>query len=194
MARFFKGVRLGSFLHGIDLRVTGITPANPGGTYSVDMILDHILLGPNSSLCVSLTKSYGVAETYALDAGTAFPSATNPAYVYVIEMDRRNRDFHHHLLVDPIYEISRYNNDPLTSSTYHHDGDTTFLFGIVDPARMSAFSSQTAPQPKGSTYYSPRPANRTRQLEAYVRVLRDAELLYTGTVPASCVVARHDVY
>jgi hypothetical protein len=86
MAKFYKGVGVGTFLHPKDLRIVGLAPHNPGGTYDVDAIMRHVAHGTTISPCISLTRSYGVAYDYAVNGGRAFPDASNPAYVYEIDI------------------------------------------------------------------------------------------------------------
>lgn len=190
MPRFYKGIGVGTFLHAIDLRSHGIVARGPGITYSASGVMAHIARGTTTSPCISLTRSYGVAEIYAKQAGRAFPSATSPAYVYGIDLDDP-------LPVgvtirDPLVEILSAFPDPLAHSSYHHDGDVNFLLGVVNPTLMPAYLNTPILQPPGSGG-AQRPANLTLALEAMVRALRDAEVLAVGTIPASCVVERHDV-
>jgi hypothetical protein len=194
MARFYKGVKVGSYLHDKNLFATGIAPANPGGSYSVDTVIRHVG-GDTYTPCVSLTKSYGIAQTYALDGGTAFPDINNPAWVYEIQLDKNDPSINPYVVVDPIFEISRKHNDPLVPISYHHDGDHLFLIGIVDEQNHAHYASQQVLRPRGATAYAPaRTPHRSEQLEAYVRVLRDAEVMFVGTVPAKCIVRKHPVY
>jgi hypothetical protein len=193
MARFFKGVPVGSYLHGVNVHATGIPPTNPGGKYDVDTIVRHIVLGATtSSPCVSLTKSYGVAEMYALGSGIAFPTPSNPAYVYEIAVNPGDPDVAPSGLVDPVCEISQSQSDPSVSS-YHHNGDRTFLLSIVDPRRFYRYGSKPSPQPKIAANASI-PHISSFELRALVYALRDAEILVHGTIPARCIVYRHLVY
>jgi hypothetical protein len=65
MTHFYKGVGVGTFLHPTDLRVHGIVPALPGATFNVGMAMQHVRQGPHRTPCVSITRSYAVAESYA---------------------------------------------------------------------------------------------------------------------------------
>ena len=58
-------------------------PTLPG---NVDSIMRHVALGTTASPYISLTRSYGVAEGYARDAGRAFPTHALPAYVYEFDI------------------------------------------------------------------------------------------------------------
>jgi hypothetical protein len=194
MARFYKGVKLGSYLHGRNLSATGIAPAQPGASYSVNAIIRHIGGDPLNSPCVSLTKSYGVAQAYALDSGTAYPDVHNPAWVYEIELDKNDPAVNPYLVVDPVFEISRYHNDPLVDPSYHHNGDELFLLGLVDEKRFGHYTSRAAPRPRGNTHPSSHPPNVSEQLLTFVRALRDAEVLFVGNIPGRCIVAQHPAY
>ena len=81
MPRFYKGVGVGTFLHLTDLRATGVNSRMPGSPYNVNTVMQHIARGTTESPCISLTRSYGVAEEYAIDASRAFPTSATPAYV-----------------------------------------------------------------------------------------------------------------
>jgi hypothetical protein len=190
MARFFKGVRVGSYLHSRNLHAIGLGPTHPGGTYDVDTIVNHIVLGTTVSPCVSLTKSYGVAEEYARRGGTAFPTRSNPAHVYEIAINHGDPEANG--LVDPVCEISQAENDASVSS-YHHNGDRTFLLSIVDPRRFFRYGSKSSPQPRNTTN-PPIPHTSSLRLRALVYALRDAEIIFHGTIPARCIIYRHDVY
>ena len=196
MPRFYKGIGVGTFLHGADLRATGITARAAGMGYSPNALVHHIARGTTVSPCISLTRSFGVAEMYARDASRVFPTATSPAYVYGIEIN--NPAPVGVTIYDPIQQILSLHPDPLAQSSYHHDGDMNFLLGIVNPALMSAYLNAPIRQPgqsaSGGAGGTARPANLSLELEALVRALRDAEVMAVGTIPASCVVERHDVY
>ena len=52
-----------------------------------DRIIQHVYNGLTDSPYVSLTLSYGVAFSYALEVGTKQPTASDPAYVYEFEIN-----------------------------------------------------------------------------------------------------------
>jgi hypothetical protein len=189
VARFYRAIGVGTFHHGTDLRTTGIAPRRPGGQYNPSSVMQHIARGATNSPCISLTKSYGVAEDYALNGSRAIPTISNPAYVY--EIDIPDPPPLPLLVIDPIHFIASHQN-PLASPSYHHDGNQNFLLGVVNPtaANPSASSVVFPPGLGGAT----RPPNLTVELEAMVYALRDAEVLLVGNLPQACVINRYDVY
>jgi hypothetical protein len=191
MPRFYKGVGVGTFLHGTDLRVSGINSRAPGASYTPTVAMHHIARATTNSPCISLSRSYGVAEMYARDASRAFPTAANPAYVY--EVDIPDPAPPGVRVLDPVNEVAALNTNPLVSISYHHDGDMNFLLGVVNPIGMVAHLMAPAKQPAGSSG-TPRPPNLSIALETFVRALRDAEVLALGPVPAALVINRFDVY
>src|SRR3974390_1258974 len=86
MTLFYKGVGCGTHLHAFDLRVSGVAPRNPGAAFNVSAVMNHIARGTTTSPCISVTKSYGVAEEYARNASRTPPTASNPAHVYEIDI------------------------------------------------------------------------------------------------------------
>ena len=157
---------------------------------SVGNLMSHVARGTTTSPFVSLSRSFGVAKDYAIDASAALPTVTRPAYVYEIDIDPS----HGLEVIDPLYEVSRLFKNPLTPSSYHHDGSQSFILGVVDPARMAAYLSAPAPQPSLTSGGTSRPPNLTIELETMVRALRDAEILVVGAVPSVCVVTRFPEY
>jgi hypothetical protein len=153
--------------------------------------MHHIARGTTTSPCISLTRSYGVAEDYAIDASRILPTATTPAFVY--EIDIPNPAPTGMTVIDPVAEVAASHNNPLASLSYHHDGDMAFLLGIVDPGGMVTHLTTPIRAPRGSTA-TPRPANLSLQLETFVCALRDAEILVVGAIPSAHVILRHDVY
>lgn len=190
MAIFYRGAGVGTYWHGNDARISGFTSHFPGMTPTPQVLMHHIGRGTTASPLISLSRSYGVAEDYAKNAGRRRPTASNPAHVYQIEInDPPSAGL---LLWDPIQQIAAHLPGPL-GSAYQHDGQPSFLLGVIDPLRMHAFLSApyVQPPPSGGT---PRPPTLTIELETLVRALRDAEILAVGTVPAACVTNRYDVY
>ena|SRR5262249_25767506 len=189
VARFYRAIGVGTFHHGTDLRTTGIAPRRPGGQYNASGVMQHIARGATNSPCISLTKSYGVAEDYARNASRAIPTSSNPAHVY--EIDISDPPPTGVLVVDPVNVIATQNQNPLASPSYHHDGNQSFLVGVVNPAAHPSASSVVFPPGLGGTRRSP---TLTIELEAMVRALRDAEVLVVGNLPQTCVINRYDVY
>jgi hypothetical protein len=191
MPLFYRGAGVGTYWHEQDARLTGFTPQSPGMATSIDRLIVHISNGTTSSPYVSLTRSYGVAWNYAMFFGRTQPTATNPAYVYELEInDPLPAGL---LLIDPVKEIAAEAPSPAQSFSYHHDGSSSFLLGVIDPTGMEQFLRMPAlqPPPGGGAQ---RPPNLTKQLETLVRVLRDAEILAVGNIPASNIRNRFSVY
>jgi hypothetical protein len=169
----------------------GITPRSPGARYNVDVLMDHIDGKTALTPCISLSRSYGVAEDYARNASRKVPTRADPAYVYEIEVS----DFPPPRpdVVDPVQEIANALPPPLASHSYHHDGDQTFLLGVVDPA--NGFAGRPIRYPSLIGYApTPRPPVLSRELQSLVRALRDAEIVVIGNLPATCIINRFDVY
>jgi hypothetical protein len=190
MATFYKGIGVGTHLHATDLRLTGISARNPAAGRSVNALMSHIARGTTTTPFISLTRSYGVARDYAVNASRAMPTASSPAHVYEIEID----DTHSVTALDPIFEIAKSANNLFANLSYQHDGDQSYLLGIVDPVGNKRRLLKPPRQPNtmsGSAAPTPR---LTPELEALVRGLRDAEVLIVGVVPQACVLHRHDEF
>jgi hypothetical protein len=191
MARLFKGVGVGTHWHTTNPRIVGFTAHSPGGVYNVDTVLTHIARTTTTTPCISLTRSYGIAETYARNASRMPPTRAAPAYVYEIDLvDPLPPTMR---IVDPVAEVTAAQGSPVAMHTYHHDGDINFLLGVVDPRSMAVHLMRPVRTPPTSAPTS-RPANLSMSLEAMVRALRDFELLVIGTIPAAHVIAHHSVY
>lgn len=190
MPRFYKGVGVGTHLHGNDLRLSGMRPRDALMTPNIYTLMEHIA-GNTVSPYVSLTRSYGVAEAYARDFGRAFPTASVPGYVYAVDIDYPTPP-EVHMVLDPVSDIAAYINLPLAPSSYHHDGNMNFLLGIISPVTMANHLAAHAPQPPRATM-PPRPPKLTKELLTIVRALRDAEVIVLGSVPPHCVVDCHRV-
>jgi hypothetical protein len=189
VTRFYRGVGVGTYHHSHDLRATGIAPRHPGGQCNATTVMQHIARGTTASCCISLTKSYGVAEDYARNASRSPPTAANPAHVYDIDIpDPPPTGL---LLIDPIYLVASQNQNPLASLSYHHDGNQDFLIGVINPM-MAAMPAKVRfpPNMAGAS----RPPNLTIDLETMVYVLRDAEVLVVGNLPSTCVTYRHLIF
>jgi hypothetical protein len=183
MALFYRGAGVGTYWHAHDAEKSGFTPQSPGTTPTTAQLMMHIARGTVRSPYVSLTRSYGVAWNYAVYTSRVRPTRHNPAVVYEVELESplpRGLE-----LIDPVKEVASGLGDPLVA-TYHHDGEPTFLLGVVDPTRMATYlkAPYLQPPPGGGT---PRPPKLTIELETLVRALRDAEVLAVGNIPsASC--------
>ena len=190
MARFYKGIGVGTFLHASDLRTIGLSPRMPAAAYSMSALMQHIARATTTSCCISLTRSYGIAAWYARN-GRAVSGPGAPGHVYEIEIPdpppSGSVTVH-----DPVREVSAHYPNPVAPSFYHHDGDHEFLLGVVNPSHMQRFLRKPVVHPPGSGA-TPRPPTLSIELEAMVRCLRDAEVLVEGTVPPAWVLQRHDV-
>jgi hypothetical protein len=121
---------------------------------------------------------------------TGFATATNPGYVYEVEIDEMPGAPKNVQVIDPVKVIAASLPDPPTSIPYQHDGYPGILLGIVLPRLMARFAHAGLIGPPGT---GPGLPSFTRQLDALVRALRDAELLVENYIPKDCVIDRHDV-
>jgi hypothetical protein len=191
MPMFYRGAGVGTYWHTNDACQRGFTPQVPGMAPSIHRLMVHVARGTVTSPYVSLTRSYGVAWSYAVFFGRMQPTHTTPAYVYELEI---NDPLPPGLqLLDPVKAVAAAAPSPLQSISYQHDGLPNFLLGVVDPMRMKQFLHVHAlqPPPGGGTS---RPPHLTMELEALVRALRDAEILAVGNVPTTCVRTRYPVW
>jgi hypothetical protein len=190
MTHFYKGVGVGTYLHLKDLKSIGIAPADPNGLFNCDMAMQHISSGPDHTPCVSVTRSYAVAEGYAR-TGKFPPSSGAPGYVYVIDVPKTlppKID-----VVDPVYIVAEECKNPLISPSYHHDGGQKFLIGVVSPSTHRRCLNAHPPRPPGSSVIS-RPPNLSQHLQTMVFALRDAEALIVGSVPSAWIIDRLPIY
>jgi hypothetical protein len=188
MALLFRGAGPGSHWHARDARTSGFTPHSPGATPSIDFIMSHIALASTTSPYISFTRSFGVALAYAQIGPKGFASAVQPGYVYEIEIS----DDKHCEVLDPVVEIAKALPKPWSSPCYQHDGEQSFLLGVVNPTTHLQHLQKHIVAPPGSSG-TPRAANLSRELEALVRCLRDAEVLIQGNVPSSVIRNRYEV-
>lgn len=191
MTHFYKGVAVGTIFHSMDLRITGVAPANAGAQFDDQMAMQHICRSSNRSPCVSVTRSYGVAESYAR-TGHSPPTPTFPGYVYVINIPDP-LPFGAPQVVDPVFVVSAQHSNPLTSPSYHHSGSQQYLLGVVSPGMHPAVLFAPAPTPRGAAS-AIGPPNLTLELQTMVWSLRDAEALILGNVPKAWVIDRLDVF
>jgi hypothetical protein len=112
----------------------------------------------------------------------------NPGYVYEIEVPNGKEC----MLLDPVKEIAKSLPCPWQDPNYHHDGEPTFLLGVVDPLNMQACLQIQCLFPPLSAG-TPRTPYLSEQLKGMVRALRDAEILVKGKVPKALVRCRYEV-
>ena len=191
MPFYYKGAAPGTYWHKNDARFTGFTPVSPGTQGTLNRIIDHVRTGNIRSPFISLTRSYGVAESYAISGRTQIATPANPGYVYQIELDDPLPMGV--MLMDPIKQVVLPAPSPPKDIPYHHDGAQTFLLGVVSPQLMNHFLSSSTPQPPGSTATNRTPT-LSIELECIIRSLRDSEILAAGNIPSSAVVAKYNVY
>lgn len=187
MAVFYRGAGIGTYWHTNDATRAGFKPRSPRLKPSCDLLMNHIARGTVSSPFIFLTRSYGVAKDYAVNASRMPPNESAPAYVYIIEVNDPRRS--PVKLVDPIVEIARTLPKPWQSLTHYHDGTPYFLLGVVDPNGPNK-NQLTTPieQPPGSAG-TPRTPHLSLQLETLVRALRDSEILVRGRIPKACIIS-----
>ncbi len=123
-------------------------------------------------------------------AGQKLPSPAKPAYVYEIEVDEN--DGLGTRLFDPVTAMAAGLGSPYEMRSYHHDGDNSFLLGLVDPVgqRPSLRQDVRLAPPGEGTYRSPL---LNIELEALVRALRDAEILAFGAIATGQVRRRIEI-
>lgn len=188
MAIFFRGDGPGSHWHVNDPRLSGFIPHFPGALPSDSRLLTHIACASTRSPYISFSRSFGVAQAYALVGPGGMATRSTPGYVWEIEIsdDKGCR------VLDPVVEIARALPHPCEELSYQHDGSPRFLLGIVDPIHLGHATREWRVRPPGSggTLRTP---NLSVPLEAMVRALRDAEVLVQGNVPAAFVRNRHEV-
>jgi len=190
LALFYR-IAIGTFWHANDAQLTSFSAQRPSQQPSLDRLMNHIVYGTVTSPYVSLTRSYGIALNYALDFSRTPPSATNPAFVYEIEIaDPLPSGLS---LLDPLREVVQSFPQPESDYTYHHNGDNLYLLGVISPTSMGRYLRQMVkqPPPGGGT---PSSRSLTLQLQTIVRALRDAEVLAFGTIPRTAIRARYDVW
>lgn len=191
MPFFYRGAGVGTYWHQRDARLDGFVARRPGQTASKDQLIKHIARGTVDTPYVSLTRSYGIAWTYAIQFGQGTPSEAKPAFVYEIEL---NEPLPPGLeLIDPVTYLAGKFPPPTADASYYHDGDSEFLLGVINYTQMKASLTQTVKNPP-SAQGTPRAPNLSPELETLVRALRDAEILAVGNVPASCVRSRYEVW
>jgi len=177
---------VGTFLHPNDLRISGITPAKPAVTFDLAAVTQHVARGVIMSPCISVTRSYAVAEDYARHAATSPPTRVAPAYVYVIDVP--NPMPAGITMCDPVEYVASRNNNPSASPSYHHNGGRRFLLALVEPILHQTLLTTPPVRPPGMTGGAPVGPRVTPELETMVCALRDAEALVIGGVPHQWVI------
>lgn len=143
MAIYFRGAGPGTYSHVNDARAKGFTAKSPHMGHSADRTMHHITqtkVGTATTVAssyISLTNSALVARTYALVGVTGFATATNPGYVYEVEIDEMPGAPKNVQVIDPVKVIAASLPDPPTSIPYQHDGYPGILLGIVLPRLMA---------------------------------------------------------
>jgi hypothetical protein len=188
MALFYRGAGPGSHSHVHDARELGFAPHFPGQTASVSRLIHHITRATTMSPYISFSHSYGVALSYAVVGPGGFATPEVPGYVYEVEIS----DDKECGVLDPVKEIARSLPHPWLEPNYRHDGEPTFLLGVVDPVNMRASLQAHCLFPPLSIGTSRTP-HLSEQLEGMVRALRDAEILVRGKVPSGLVKCRYEV-
>jgi hypothetical protein len=188
MALFYRSAGPGSHSHVHDAREFGFAPHFPEQIASINRLIHHITRATTTSPYISFSHSYGVARSYAVVGPRGFATPENPGYVYEIEIS----DDKECGILDPVKEIAKSLPRPGQDPNYHHDGEPTFLLGVVDPVNMQACLQIQCLFPPLSAG-TPRTPYLSEQLEGMVRALRDAEILVMGKVPRALVRYRYEV-
>jgi hypothetical protein len=190
MAIFYRGAGVGTWWHKNDPRHSGFTPQASGMPPGLDRLMAHISHGTKDSPYVSLTRSYGVARSYALKAGHIPPTPTSPALVWEIELtDPLPAGL---TLYDPVQVVAAEVPTPTSGNPYQHDGAQNTLIALIDTSQASLLK-EPCPMPRGCNPPHPLPHISTH-IRAIVFALRDAELLALGTIPRHCIRARHEEF
>jgi len=188
MAVFYRGAGVGTHWH-INVnhpKMTGFIPWNPNGvSASADRIMQHVANGITASPYLSLTRSFAVAWGYAIFGPKGIATATNPGYVYEIELNAHDIGRGTGLeLVDPLQELAATLPQPLVTPSYQHDGDQNLSLGIIRPGRFRSYLRTPPLQPGGGGVSPPRV---TLELKTMFHALRDAEILAVGNIPSSAI-------
>ena len=175
----FKGAAPGTHWHANDARLSGFTAAATR-PHTTNAVLGHITHYSHPSPYISFSFSFAVARGYALDGPTSTADATNPGYVYEVDLSIVANLPSPPL--DTLLEIAR------AGHVHEHNGGQDLLLGIADPGSGAALTT-AVPLPGGRTATP----TVSQALRALVFAARDAEVLLT-LVPAGCVIQRHSVY
>lgn len=195
MATFYKGAGVGTHWHINDSREVGFEAISPTTRPTIEALITHVAKSTANSPYISLTRSYAVAWNYAVRGGTDIRTLDKRGCVYEIEIDMPLPSGLE--LLDPVKEVAMSLPNPIDVDSegdypfYQHNGLPNFLLGVVSPEDMSHFRIGRQPQPPGPGL--PCPPNLTPQLEALVNALRDAEILFHGSIPSYCIKERFEV-
>lgn len=181
MAFFYRGAGPGTYWRVNDPAHIGFIPHRPGQAPSPGRLMHHIARCSTDSPYISFSRSFAVARAYALVGSAAFASASSPGLVHEIEIN----DDSVVKVLDPIQEIAAALPPIWMEPSYQHDGDQSFLLGVIDQRNMHCALKQQCVFTPGSKA-TPRTPNLSIHLEALVKALRDAEVLIQGNVPISC--------
>ena len=96
-------------------------------------------------------------------------------------------------LLDPVAVIAKQLQSPYEWKSYPHDGEASFLLGVVDPAKHADKLTRGTKFPPGDKP-TPRAPQLHSELEAMVRALRDAEILAVGEIAKSQVLKRWEIF
>jgi hypothetical protein len=178
MPTFFKGAAPRTHWYDDDARLSGFTVA--AANRSVPAIVRHITSYSHPSPYLSLSASFAVARAYALG-----PAGIGPhGYVYEIDIvDEKDV-----ALIHPISEIIQSCS---AAGLHFHDGEVDLIQGIAahGSAKFKHILTAAPHRRPGAASFPP---TVTRELQALVTALRDAEVLATA-IPHGCIVTRHPV-
>jgi hypothetical protein len=182
MPIFYRGAAMGTYYHDRDARLEGFVARMPSAETTSDLLIGHVARGTTNSPYVSLTRSFGVARSYAL-ANRKPHVLQKQGLVYVLELDKRSGVE----LFDPVKQMARLLGSPYDDPSYHHDGAPNFILGVADPARNWVARKRYIDQPPPGLG-TPRPANLHHHFETLIRSLRDAEILAVRAIPKKYVM------
>lgn len=174
----FKGAGPGTHWHMNDARSLGFTSA-AHRPHTKNAIISHITAYSFPSPYVSLTTSFAVARQYALAGPGGVASRKVPGYVYEVDLSAHPMAPE---IFNPIAEISR------ASLAHAHDGEQNLILGVASSEHGGILRAKVLHS--GGLKTLP---NISAEMRALAKALRDAEVL-VNTVPAVCVVMRHDVF
>jgi hypothetical protein len=177
----YKGVGPGTYWHKNHTSVLSGGFTTAAAAPGVASIIRHIVNFSRSSAYLSLSTSFAVARSYALDGPGGLATPLAPGYVFEFDLAlMKNLKVN---TVEPAKELVRNNGD------LWHDGDQRLLVGIATNSRRIL----TKPVPRPGAAAARPPSFRT-DLEAVVRALRDAEVLVHGNLPHQAIGFVHSVW
>lgn len=177
----FKGAGPGTHWHQKDARLTGFSsPKHLAG--SANYVLSHITAYSQLSPFTSFTTSYAIARRYACSGPAGQASATNPGYVYTVDLRQLGRA-HAVKLLDPVEALAQGLNG---NWVHGHNADVDLLLDLVRGRSPSA-TTRGRLGVSSNLHLPP-------ELAALVNAIRDAEILVEGVLPQPAVTDRDDVY